>query len=156
MYVVAGWLKRHRGTILPNGTAVAAPGSLANVVSNLAACFGERGRSSSWQEATSCGNPCLSHEVQQLVRGYDQLQQQAGFRTTGAVPLLWTDVHSTVQYLATAMAKLQPGSLQRTLLCRDGCMLLCLWESCLRGQRAVTPKGSDADSWGGAAPDTLQ
>lgn len=31
------------------------------------------------------------------------------------------------------MHPLQRGSLQRTVLCRDACLLLCLWESCLRG-----------------------
>ena len=81
------WLARHTGTMLPTGDQVAAPGSLANAVSDLAAIFDQHGRNGPWISASGTGNPCHSEAVKSLVQGYSKAAFHQGFAESCAVPL---------------------------------------------------------------------
>ena len=81
------WLARCTGATPPTGDQVAAPGSLATAVSDLAAIFNQHGSNGRWNSASGTGNPCHSEEVKSLVQGYSKVAFHQGFAESCEVPL---------------------------------------------------------------------
>ncbi len=81
------WLPQHVGTPLPDGSTVAAPGSLANAVCNLSAVFQRHGRNGLWQSSSGSGNLCHSEPMKALQQGYSKEAFRQGFAESAAVPL---------------------------------------------------------------------
>ena len=127
------WLARHTGTTLPRGDQVAAPGSLANAVSDLAAIFDQHGRNGLWISASGTGNPCHSKAVKSLVQGYNKAAFHQGFAESCAVPLTSEQLRAGLSHLARRLSQQTEGSIGKCLAARRGFMATLGWATAMRG-----------------------
>ncbi len=132
-FLAGSWLPRHGGTLLPDGSTQAAPQSVANAASNLAAGFDSLGRSGMWQPATQQGNPCRSSLMHTFVQGYGKKLFVQGYAEKAAPPLTRQSAAQALQKLATSAASMPLGSLPQCMAFRQGGEVSLLMASALRG-----------------------
>ncbi len=132
-FLAGVWLTRHTGTMLPTGDQVAAPGILANAVSDLAAIFNQHGRNGPWKSSNSTGNPCFSEAVKSLVQGYSKAAFHQGFAESCAVPLTAEQLRAALSHLARRLSQQVEGSTAECLLARRGFMATLGWATAMRG-----------------------
>jgi len=101
---VAAATRRHP----PAGSTVAAPGSLANAVSDLSAVFQQHGRNGPWQSSSGSGNSCHSEPMKALQQGYSKEPRLCGVcRSAPALQQLRT----SLKQLAAIVLQQPTGSL---------------------------------------------
>ena len=65
VYLQMIYIPRHANSLLPNGACIAAPSTIANVVSHLRMLFKELGRGEQWVDHSTVGNPAALHQISQ-------------------------------------------------------------------------------------------
>ena len=131
------YIPRHAGSVLPNGSCIAAPSSVANAVSHLRMIFKELGRGKYWDDQNSAGNPAASHQLSQWNQGHEKLSYAEGFRITGAVEM----TESKMVQLLTHLSQLtfhapESSAADRALAARDAFAFCLLWQTGMRGTNA--------------------
>ncbi|GAB4815694.1 hypothetical protein N2152v2_002740 [Parachlorella kessleri] len=151
-FVRQHWLPRHTGTVLPDGSQVAAPSSLNGLLSALSTSFELLGRRGPWDEAARSGNPIHSKDITVFKLGYARQTAAAGFEEGSAIEWRESEVQQLVQGLdARAVLKLaeyqlcaghgrthgaQQALQEALLLDRDAFAVVYLWQSMQRGKEA--------------------
>ena len=143
VYLQMVYLPQHAGTRLPSGQTVAAPSSVANVISHSRMIFKELGRGSFWNAQDHAGNPAAGHSISAWSTGYEKCSYAEGFQTTGAQEITEQKVIQLLTHLAgTALSAAEPAYVQ-ALAARDGFASALLWETGLRGVNARTVRLSE-------------
>ncbi len=156
-YVTMHWLPKHTGSELSTGERVAAPSSLANMLSHLSSHFEHiEGRNGAHQllNGVQHGNPVRSSCIAELRQGYCNAMRNKGVCQGAAVPVSFEQASQLLAALATALRESEPGTLLAALLARDGFLVSLLWHTALRGDNAarlrdvdfITPDGEPACS----------
>ena len=123
----------HSGTMLPDGSAIAAPHSLQNARSLLSGIYRQQGHSRPWSDADASGNPCDSMLVSQYLSGYKNMQTLAGYAEQCAVPFSAADLKQALQAVARASMCTEQVSVRRWKLVRQGAELILGFSTALRG-----------------------
>ncbi|KAK9806959.1 hypothetical protein WJX72_008684 [[Myrmecia] bisecta] len=81
------WLPKHVGSVLPDGSAVAAPSGLKVMLSHLSTLMTDLGRAGPWDDASQTGNPLESDSIARLRKGYTRHMRNLGYEEGSAVPI---------------------------------------------------------------------
>lgn len=144
------WDASHAGTVLPDGSEVAAPGTLESALSHLSTSMKTMGRQGPWDEDSRTGNPTESTSVRLYRRGYERQLRELGYEEGSAVPWLEGDVHALVDQMdkeaaayrgeaelliaaGKQMSALRP-TMQSLLLDRDATAAVYEWWGLQRGK----------------------
>ena len=87
VYFTQHWLPAHAGSITTEGEHIAAPGSLSSTKSHLSSEFELLGCTGDWNPISQTGNPMLSVQIRNMLKGYSNHANQLGYQKKGAVPL---------------------------------------------------------------------
>ena len=69
VYLQLEYLPKHAGSRLPNGAVIAAPSTIATIISHLRMIFKTVGHGDIWQAEEAHGNPACSHQIKQWQQG---------------------------------------------------------------------------------------
>lgn len=138
------------GTVLPDGSEVAAPSSLSGMFSGLSTIMEMLGRHGPWDEEARTGNPALCKDVTLYKSGYRRTMHAAGYEEGSAVEWHLGEVQALVEALdREAAAQLQlmvrhlaagqtSSALGAVVAClmldRDALAATYLWEGQQRGK----------------------
>ena len=136
VYLQMVYVPRHAGSILPSGECVAAPSTVANVVSQLRMTFKELGRGEEWDDHGSHGNLAASIQLSQWCKGHEKISAQAGFQTTGAVPMLEDKIWQLLAHLFHLIQSPNSSAYVRSLAARDGFAFCLMWQTGMRSVNA--------------------
>ena len=130
------WLPAHAGSITTEGEHIAAPGSLSSTTSHLSSEFELLGCTGDWNPISQTGNPMLSVQIRNMLKGYSNHANQLGYQKKVAVPLTEGEMQRLLHSMANICNNSNPDQHQHLLLLRDGMLFSLLWQSCFRGLNA--------------------
>jgi hypothetical protein len=128
VYAQHHFVREHAGCMLADGRRVAAPSSLAGMLSHLTTSYRLMGRDSPWNGQNGSGNPVLSTVVQSFKGGYANLRGEAGYSSRSAVPMTEEKAKRLVKQLEQEAERSQTQR-ARLLLLRDAGIVAYLWRS---------------------------
>ena len=102
VYLQLEYLPKHAGSRLPDGAVIAAPSTIATIISHLRMIFKTVGRGDIWEAEEAHGNPACSHQIKQWQQGGGKQSSKAGWRSTGAVPMTETKMIQLLQHIQQA------------------------------------------------------
>ena len=143
VYMQMVYIPRHAGSILPNGTCIAAPSTIANVVSHLRMLFKELGRGEQWLDDSRTGNPAAAHQIKQWCQGHEKVSVSHGFRGSSAVPMQITTIQQLLHHLFQTIADPAQTAYSKALAARDGFSFCLLWQTGMRSVNGRTVQFSD-------------
>ena len=143
VYLQMVYLPHHAGSVLPDGTCIVAPSTVANVVSHLRMLFKELGRGDQWLSSHNTGNPAASHQVKQWCQGHEKVSVAQGFRGTSAVPMQISTLKQVLHYLFHKVSDPGQSNFSKALAGRDGFSFITMWQTGMRSVNARTLKLSD-------------
>ena len=130
VYLMEGWLPRHRGRGGPNKAV--GPSAVKSHLSLLSGFFSRLGREGRYSSATGLGNPCESVWVDDFRKAYQRLSMLGGYVELSAVPLSEQAYLALVDHLWVACGS-SLANLDRLVVLRDLLCALFLWQTSTRG-----------------------
>ena len=89
----------HAGTVMPDGSLVAAPSSMSALFSHLSSSLKALGRTGPWDPEKRSGNPVDSEAVRLYKRGYGRMLRAQGYEEGSAIIWEEADVFTTIDQL---------------------------------------------------------
>ena len=137
VYLEQVYIPQHAGSQLPDGTLIAAPSNISNILSQFRLIFKELGRGAVWDDEAASGNPAAAFRLSQWRQGNEKIQTAAGFLTTGAKEMTEAEMMQLQTSLAqAAFHTADSSSYDRAVLARDGFAFCLLWQTGMRGINA--------------------
>ena len=124
------WEPQHTGYVLPDGSQIAAPGSVKGAIAHLTTAFDLLGREGPYMGRT--GNPARGAYVELHVRSYERDMVQRGYVQGSAVPLSQEKLRALIDYLDRVRSTTTDPFFQ-LMIDRDITAFLYLWEGSQRG-----------------------
>ena len=133
-YVTQQWLPKHAGTLLADGSKIAAPSSLSAMLSHLSTHFKQQGRLGLYGlMGPQHGNPVESFHIEHVRKAYSRSAWQRGYEEASAVPMPVEKLQKLLDLL-DADSLLTGNVLKAMLMQRDTVAFLYAWECGQRGK----------------------
>ena len=144
VYIQIVYLPLHAGSVLPDGQVIAAPNTMANVLSHLRQLFKQLGRGETWDYQQQQGNPACAAKLQQWQQGHRKISISAGFRTTGSKEMTEPKMLQLLQHVSDAIfIAPHATAADKAMYDKDGFAFSLLWATGMRGINAASIELAD-------------